>query len=104
MNGFFGWLEKNYGNVLSLDDMAFITERAKQEKMPVGTLRTEDIIKIFRENTECGIQYNKCPCNTCFHAQEADFRHICWLIVLGLRGDYDRKEIIKLIKQELKGE
>ncbi|HEY5631630.1 MAG TPA: hypothetical protein VIR31_05845 [Nitrososphaeraceae archaeon] len=68
----------------------------------VKKLTTKDIIRIFGENTGCGIQHKGCPCNSCFHSQDGDFKHICWLIVLGLRGDYDRKDIIQSIEKELK--
>jgi len=63
------------------------------------------LIKLFADKTGCDIQFNKCPCNTCFHSIEnVDFQHICWLILLGLRGDYLEKDILKLIKEELKGD
>lgn len=63
----------------------------------------KDLIKVFAEKTGCSIQYNNCPCNSCFHKiEEGDFQHICWLILLGLRGDYKREEIIDSIKEELK--
>lgn len=65
----------------------------------------KDLIKLFADKTGCSIQYNKCPCNRCFHNIDelngTDFKHICWLIVLGLRGDYENKEILKDIKEEL---
>jgi len=63
---------------------------------------TKKLIELFRNNTGCGIQHGGCPCNTCFHNQEADFQHICWLIVLGLRGDYG-EEILDSIDKELNG-
>ena len=59
------------------------------------------LIKLFENNTGCNAQYNNCPCNSCFHSIEADFKHICWLIILGLRGDYSSKEILQNIKEEL---
>jgi len=59
------------------------------------------LINLFANKTGCNIQYNKCPCNSCFHNIDANFRHICWLIVLGLRGDYSQKQIIQSIKEEL---
>jgi len=62
----------------------------------------KQIIKLFADKTGCNIQYNKCPCNSCFHSIEADFNHICWLLILGLRGDYDFKDIYEDIKKELK--
>lgn len=70
-------------------------------------MNTKDFIKgllgVFSNNTGCNIQYANCPCNTCFHAQEGNFNHICWLIVLGLRGDYadSRAELLDDISKEL---
>jgi len=70
------------------------------------TLKDENeikkLIKIFSDKTGCSCQYNNCPCNTDFHSVEANFKHICWLIVLGLRGDYSSEEILKEIEKELK--
>jgi len=62
------------------------------------------LIKLFSNNTGCDLQHNNCPCNSCFHSQEANFKQICWLILLGLRGDYDinKEEILKVIEKELK--
>lgn len=62
----------------------------------------QKLIGLFAKKTNCNIQHNNCPCNSCFHATEkVDFQHICWLILLGLRGDYDKKQILKSIKEEL---
>ena len=47
------------------------------------------------------MQHGKCPCNSCFHAIDADFRHITWLILLGLRGDYDGQWVLDKIKTAL---
>lgn len=63
---------------------------------------TKELIDLFANKTGCSIQHNNCPCNSCFHNIEADFKHITWLILLGLRGDYNAKEIIESIKEELK--
>jgi len=64
---------------------------------------TKELIKLFAEKANCSIQYGNCPCNTCFHKIDADFRHICWIILLHLRGDYkDYEQGLKLIKEELK--
>lgn len=68
-------------------------------------MKTQDIkklIKLFADKTGCYIQYNNCPCNTCFHSIDADFKHICWLFILGLRGDYPFNEIYRGIQEELK--
>ena len=59
------------------------------------------LIGIFGDNTGCSIQYGNCPCNSCFHSQEGDFKHICLLIVLALRGDYDKSEMLEAIREEL---
>ena len=67
-------------------------------------MNTNKLIKIFADKTSCRIQHNKCPCNSCFHnIEDVDFQHICWLILLGLRGDYKEKEILTAIKEELGG-
>lgn len=66
------------------------------------TKEMKKLLKLFADYTGCSIQYNKCPCNSCFHNIKADFQHICWLILLGLRGDYNSKRIIRLIENELK--
>ena len=62
------------------------------------------LIKLFSDKTGCSTQFNNCPCNTCFHyiSNKIDFQHICWLIILGLRGDYKSEEILKAIEEELK--
>lgn len=60
------------------------------------------LLKLFADKTNCNMQFNKTPCNTCFHSiEEVDFKHICWLMILGLRGDYESKDILKDIKEEL---
>ena len=62
----------------------------------------KQLIKLFADNTGCGIQYRECPCNSCFHSiKEVDFQHIVWLILLAVRGDYDKSEMLKEIKKEL---
>lgn len=64
----------------------------------------KELIKLFANKTGCNIQFNKCPCNTCFHSIDADFKHICWLILLSLRGDYNYSfnNILNDIENELK--
>ncbi|MBP92515.1 MAG: hypothetical protein CMC55_00170 [Flavobacteriaceae bacterium] len=59
------------------------------------------LINLFANKTGCGIQEMGCPCNTCFHSIETDFRHICWLLILSLRGDYKFKEVYGDIEKEL---
>jgi len=75
--------------------------------MTGGKMKKRDfekaLVGLFRDKTGCSIQYGGCPCNTCFHSIEADFKHICWMIILMLRGDYkDYEESLKAIKEELK--
>jgi hypothetical protein len=66
-------------------------------------LFSKQLIKVFSEKTDCSVQFGDCPCNTCFHSiANVDFQHVVWLILLGLRGDYDKDEIINLIKEEVK--
>jgi hypothetical protein len=72
----------------------------KQKDITISQFNKE-LIKLFAKNTSCSAQYNNCPCNTCFHYQEADFKHICWLIALAIRGDYNKQEILKAIQEEL---
>ena len=61
------------------------------------------IINVFAEYTQCDIQSNDCPCNTCIHnmPEDIDYQHIVWLMLLGMRGDYDLDFITKSIKEEL---
>jgi hypothetical protein len=73
--------------------------------MEKGKFITE-MKKAFCENSGCHLQDNGTrPCNTDFHAQEGDFKHICWLIVLGLSSDYakNREDLIEDIRKELNG-
>ena len=59
------------------------------------------IIKLFSDKSMCRTQYNNCPCNTCFHSLDLDFKHICWLLVLSLRGDYKFEEIYESLEKEI---
>lgn len=63
----------------------------------------KELIKIFADKTGCTTQFNNCPCNTCFHSidNKKDWNHITWLIVLGLRGDYNDEEILNAIREEV---
>ena len=72
--------------------------------MKNNKLNIFDLIDLFSKKTGCSAQEKGCPCNTCFHnlSNEIDFKHIVWLILLGLRGDYEKKEIIDTISEELK--
>lgn len=72
--------------------------------MKTLTNKTEikKLMELFADKTGCSAQFNGCPCNTCFHAiEDLDFRHIVWLLLLGIRGDYDSEEILNAIKEEL---
>ena len=62
------------------------------------------LLDLFADATGCEAQYGGCPCNSCFHAidDKVDFRHITWLILLGIRGDYTAKDVLPNIKKELK--
>ena len=63
----------------------------------------KELIGLFSNKTGCSVQFGGCPCSFCFRSIEADFQHICWIILLYLRGDYkDYEEGIKSIKDELK--
>ena len=63
----------------------------------------KELMRMFSKETGCSIQFNDCPCNTCFHAIDADFQHITWLILLALRGDHKEsyKGLLDQIKKEL---
>lgn len=60
---------------------------------------TKMLLSDLREETGCGMQFNNCPCRTCFHnlcreLKLSDERATqFWGIVLILRGDYTEKEI-----------
>ncbi len=68
---------------------------------------TKELIELFSVMVGgCRLQKNNCPCNTCFHSLDdnIDFKHIVWLILLGLREDElkDNQEHLNLIEEELK--
>lgn len=65
-----------------------------------------DIIDLFSDATGCHLQHNGCPCNSCFHNLEADidWQHICWLLVLAIRGDYNDSKSEELIHEGIKKE
>ena len=62
---------------------------------------TNALLEEFAKITGCNVQYGNCPCNTCFHDIEGDFKHLVWLIILGLRGDYDEKQISEAISKHI---
>jgi hypothetical protein len=62
---------------------------------------TKELLIALGNGTGCSVQYNNCPCNTCFHtwAEDVlelspDFAHMFWLVVLALRGDSPGDSII----------
>ncbi len=65
-------------------------------------------IKMIGNEVGCKIQYNGCPCNTCFHSWaekdlglSPEISHLFWFVVLELRGDYSTKDIIEGVKEHL---
>ena len=67
------------------------------------TEQIRQLIDVFAEKTMCGIQHNGCPCNSCVHnlPETINYQHIVWLMLLGIRGDYDMDDITEDIKEEL---
>ena len=63
----------------------------------------KQLIDVFAEHTQCGVQHNGCPCNTCMHSmdEKIDYQHIVWLMLLAIRGDYDIDDMTKSIEDEL---
>lgn len=50
-------------------------------------------IEIIADKNGCSIQYNGCPCGTCFQSMEnVDYNHLSWILLLALRGDYNKLE------------
>jgi hypothetical protein len=84
-------------------------QKEQQQKKMTKAQFTNELIRAFGDKTGCRIQYKGCPCNTCFHNigehedEDIDFKHICWIMLLHLRGDYkdDYEEGIELIRKEL---
>lgn len=78
-------------------------KQGKKIKTLRDKIEVEKLIGLFSIKAGgCNIQEMGCPCNTCFHSiEDVDFQHICWLVLLGLRGDYDSKAIITDIEKEL---
>ena len=64
----------------------------------------QDIIDLISNKAGCGIQYNDCPCNTCFHTWAGDIglsdniSHLLWLALLGIRGDYTEQDLLSAIE------
>lgn len=66
-----------------------------------------DVVAVFGKECGCHIQHRGCPCNSCFHAleDEIDWKHVSWILLLALRGDYDRcKDLVTSLKKELRTE
>ena len=63
----------------------------------------KNLIKVFADYNMCRIQYNGCPCNSCVHnmPENINYQHVVWLLLLGMRGDYDNKMITDSINKEL---
>jgi hypothetical protein len=64
----------------------------------------KQLINIIAERAGCEIQYNGCPCNTCSHSWACkelgdELGHNFWEIILVLRGDYSKEDIIKFRKE-----
>lgn len=62
------------------------------------------IVDIIANETGCRVQYNRCPCNTCFHTWACEelgdvIGHAFWQVVLVIRGDYTEKQIIEYNKE-----
>ena len=62
------------------------------------------LILLANQGTGCSIQYNGSPCNSCFHAWAEDeldlhpiLAHALWLVLLSVRGDYKKKEILEAL-------
>jgi len=68
----------------------------------------KDLLKLVSEKAGCKIQYNNCPCNTCFHTWAEDIglsnnmAHLFWIVILALRGDYTEKELLESNKDNFK--
>ena len=63
-----------------------------------------ELVDLVADTTGCGIQYNGCPCNTCFHSKfcedlDEDIAHLFWLVVLNARGDSTGNELITANKE-----
>lgn len=75
------------------------------KKKKLSPLATE-LIALAREATGCRIQHNNCPCNKCFHTWACEeigsfYGHLFWLLILGIRGDNDKKGIRHAIQTHL---
>jgi len=64
-------------------------------------MEREELRNRLVNKTDCEIQHDGWPCNTCFHAMKLPLKnhiHDYWLAVLAYRGDYpddvERPELI----------
>ena len=60
-----------------------------------------NLIDTAAKESGCAVQFNGCPCNTCFHhwAEKKlhlhpEIAHKLWTVVLALRGDYEQKDLL----------
>jgi len=58
----------------------------------------KQLINTIANETQCNIQHNGCPCNTCFHNWAnkhfgKELGHHFWEIILITREDYTLKQI-----------
>ena len=65
----------------------------------------KELIELVAKKTDCTLQHNGCPCNTCFHSffgDELGFEigHKFWEVVLVARGDYTENDILKYRYEE----
>ena len=76
----------------------------EKREMELETKR-EKLKKLLLERTNCGIQHDGWPCNTCFHAMDLriddDKLHELWLSTLLIRGDYKNGEYFTQTEGEL---
>jgi len=64
----------------------------------------ESVCSVFSDACGgCAEQHDGCPCNSCFHSlpDEADWKHISWLLLLAFRGDHEPEEVIPSLREEL---
>ena len=89
----------------SKNDLEYKKEIKKLRKIAHNlTFWKKQIINIVAERAGCSIQHNGCPCNTCFHSWACEelgdeLGHNFWEIILVLRGDYSKEDIIKFRKE-----
>jgi hypothetical protein len=77
-------------------------KKVTERKFPLRKEFAECLIDLVSKSVGCSIQYNGCPCNTCFHTwvedelgMSSDMAHLFWIVVLSLRGDYKEEELFR---------